>query len=138
MKRLSIVILSFLLLNAGAAWALENCFHLHDHLHHSDSLSTEPHGGDDSLFSNSTSPDRLDRDPHCSYLHSQSDTAIVLPATQVGLFAGGAALNESASLASIVQSETGDLGLRGAFKRFLSFPALRDLSHHLFFSVLRI
>jgi hypothetical protein len=138
MKRFSIIILSFLILNAGVAWALESCLNLHDHLHHSDSLSTEPHPGNDSVFSDSTSPDRLDWDIHCSYLHSQSDTAIVPPATQVGLFAGGAALNESASLASIAQSETGDLWLRGVFRQFLSFPALRDLSHHLFFSVLRI
>jgi hypothetical protein len=138
MKRFSIIILSFLILNAGVAWALESCLHLQDDLHHSGSLSTEPHPGDDSLFSDSNSLDRLDWDIHCSYLHSKSDTAIATPTTQAGLFAGGAALNESASLASIAQSETGDLWLRGVFRRFLSFPALRDLSHHLFFSVLRI
>jgi hypothetical protein len=138
MKRFCIIILSFLVINAGAAWALESCLHLHDHLHHSGSLTTERHHEDDSLFSDSTSPDRLDWDIHCSYLHSQSDTAIIPPATQVSLFAGGAALSESAALASIAQSETGDLWLRGVFRQFLSFPALRDLSHHLFFSVLRI
>ena len=138
MKRLSIIILSLLVLNAGAASALGSCLHLHDHFGHGDSLSTGPHAGDDSLFSDSNSSDRRDWDIHCSYLHSRSDTAIVPPTTQVGLFAGGAVLNESASLASAAQSEAGDLWLRSVFRRFLSFPSLRDLSHHLFFSVLRI
>lgn len=139
MKRLSIIILSLLVLNAGAASALGSCLHLHDHFDHGGSLGTEPHHqGGNSLFSDSNSPDRLDLDIHCSYLHPENDTAIVTPTTQVGLFAGGAALNESRSLASIAQNETGDLWLRGVFRRLLSFPALRDLSHHLFFSVLRI
>jgi hypothetical protein len=138
MKRLSIIILSFLLLNAGAAWALENCFHLHDHFDHGGSLSTGPHAGDDSLFRDSHSPDRLDSDPDCAYLHVKTDPVIGTTITQAGLFAGGDALNGLASLASVAQSETSDLWLRGVFRRFLSFPALRDLSHHLFFSVLRI
>jgi hypothetical protein len=132
MKRLSIILLSFLVLNAGVAWALESCLHLHDHFDHSGSMSTEPHRGDDLIFSDSHSPDRLDSDPACAYLHVKTDPVIGTPATQVGLFARGAALNESPSLASIAQSETGDLWLRGAFRRFLSFPALRGLSYHLF------
>jgi hypothetical protein len=111
--------------------------HLHDHFDHGDQLSAEPHAQHDSLFSDSNSSDRLDWDIQCSYLHFRSDTAIAPPATQVGLFAGGGALNES-PLASIAQSETEDLWLRSVFKRFLSFPDLRDLSRHLFFSVLRI
>ena len=138
MERLSIIILSLLVLNAGAVSALGSCLHLHDHFDHGDSLSTEPHHGDNWPVIDSNSPDRLDWDIHCSYLHSRSDTAVAPPATQVGLFAGGGALNESAWLASIARSEAGDLWLRSVFRRFLSFPALRDLSHHLFFSVLRI
>jgi len=135
MKHFRVVILSLFLLNAGAAWALNSCLHLHDHFHGGASLSTESHRGEN-LFDNSA--DRLDSDPHCAYLHFKIDPGICTTTTQAALFAVGAALNGSASMASVAQSETKDLWLRSVFRRFSSFLALRDLSHHLFFSVLQI
>jgi len=136
MKHFRVVILSLFLLNAGVAWALQSCLHLHDHFDHNGSLGTEPHRADDLLFSDSA--DRLDSDPHCAYLHFEIDPGISTTITQAGLFPGGAALIGSASLTSVAQSETKDLWLRSVFRRFSSFLALRGLSHHLFFSVLQI
>lgn len=134
MKRLSIIILSFLVLNAGVAWALESCLHLHAHLHQSDSSSIERHWADGLPFSDSDSEDRLDSDPHCIYFHLQLDPGISMPTTQAGLFAGGIALNGPA----LPESLAPNLWSTAVFRRVSSFPSLSGLSHYLFFSVLRI
>lgn len=138
MKRLGVLILCFFVLYAGVAWALERCLHPDDRFDHSASLSSGPHRGDHWSSSDFDSPDRLDAELPCPYLHYQIDPGINAPVNHAGLFAGGIAWNSSVSEESGVSSETKALLLSPVFRSFPSFFFANGPSLHLFFSVLRI
>ncbi|HXF75429.1 MAG TPA: hypothetical protein VNN13_05010 [Methylomirabilota bacterium] len=134
MKCFKIVVLSLFLLNAGVAWALDSCLHLRGHVHHNDGSHADSH--DAGALPVSDSAGHLGSDPRCAYVHFELDPGI--GTTQVASFAGSSALNRPASTAPVMQSENRDLWLAAVFRQFPAFLALRGLSHHLFFSVLRI
>lgn len=131
---LKIIVLSLFLLNAGVAWALDSCLHLRGHIHDNDASHADLHEAADLPLGGPSG--RLDSDPHCAYVHFELDPGI--GTTQALSFAGSAALNRPASMAPVMQGENGDMWLAAVFRQFPAFLASKGLSHHLFFSVLRI
>ncbi len=137
MKRFSAIILCFLLLYAGAAWAIEACLHPDGHhMHHAASVHDEPHHGEQLPSNDSGSSGPSLPTLHCPDLSFE----VGLPVLAFSLvpFPDQAPVGRSLVTGSELTDGTADLWLRGLFKRYLSFSFLSGLPLHLFLSVLRI
>ena len=135
MKRIWIIVLSFLLLYGGVAWAFEACLqgdHHSNHAtsgHHSD--SPIPVGHDDS------------RDPslpmiHCAPLSHQASPAVKAVSPEIPRSDKVVPLDIASLPSALSAVLSNDFWLEALFKRTVAFSLPIDLARHLFLSVLQI
>ena len=138
MKRFSVIILCFLVLYAGVAWALERCLHHDDHVVHGAALSSKPHLGDTQFADIFNSPDHSAARLHCLDLRYQIELTPETFPTQRREFLGSVSVQGSPYLALLRSSETRDFGLRTLFAHSSSSPLPSGLERHIFLSVFLI
>ena len=138
MKRFSVIILCFLVLYAGVAWALERCLHHDDHVVHGAALSSKPHLGDTQFADIFNSPDHSAARLHCLDLRYQIELTPETFPTQRMEFFGSVSVRGSPYLALLRSSETRDFGLRTLFANSSSSPLPSGLERHIFLSVFLI
>lgn len=138
MKRFSVIILCFLVLYAGVAWALERCLHHDDHVVHGAALSSKPHLGDTQFADIFDSPDHSAARLHCFDLRYQIDLTLETFPTQRMEFFRSVSVQGSPYLALLRSSEARDFGLRALFAHSSSSSLPSGLERHLFLSVFLI
>jgi hypothetical protein len=132
MKRFGIIVLSILVLYAGAAWALEKCL---DRESHADHLASENHHDDsDSSVGFSHASDDSFALIHCSSLANRIGPARTTATARLPRPI------EVASLVHIHSTALASIGPNGLvfLRKILTFSFHAGIPHHLFLSVLHI
>ena len=138
MKRFSAIILCFLVLYAGVAWALMACLDRVDHVDHHALTSSSPHRGGHLSSSAMESPDRPATRLHCPELPFEISPVILTSTTDRIPFVDSALLRDVSFLGMAAVGEPGHLWLRAPFGRVSSLSFLRGLSLHIVHSVFLI
>lgn len=134
MKRISLILLSLLLLYGSVAWALDLCLRHDDH---SPRTATENHRGLEALPEHSYPQESSVPVIHCTPVSQE-----VGPAAQV-IQAGFSRPDKEASFQTPLLPEALSPAVRDnlwlePFRKILTFSLPHDLSRHLFLSVLQI
>src|SRR5215470_1901303 len=126
MKRIKILLLSFVLINGGVAWAMTDCLAVHDH--HSALVAEE----------NADSHDSSEPVIHCPPINQQVGPGVQLGSVQISSSERQFKL-QSASFSGVVSPviET-TLWLEAPFETTRSPSSLANPARHLFLSVFRI
>ena len=135
MKRIWILILSFLLLYGGVAWAIEACLQDDRHIdhapsgHHSNLQVLESH--DDSR--NPSAPAI-----HCAPVSQPVGPAARVASPEIPRSNQSVALHADLLPGALSAAFEKDLWLEALFRRLITFSLPGDLARHLFLSVLQI
>jgi hypothetical protein len=131
MKRFGIIVLSILVLYAGAAWALEKCL---DRESHADHLASETHHDSASSVGHSDASDDSSALIHCSSVADRVGPLMTIAKTRRlrPIEAESPILIHPTAPVSIGPS--GPVSLR----KILTFSFHAGIPHHLFLSVLHI
>ena len=138
MKRFSVIILCFLVIYAGVAWALIACLDRADHVDHHAFTSSRPHRGGHLSSSAMESHDRPAARMHCPELPFEIGPVILTSTTDRIPLVDSALLRDVSFSGMAAVGETGHLWFKSPFRRFssLSFPSGSSL--HLVLSVFLI
>jgi hypothetical protein len=136
MKRIKILLLSFLLIHGGVAWAFDDC--LHSHHHSTDEILTHHHFDSGNQASHDDSQDPSVPVIHCvSPIHQVGPAALAASAT-LNRSSEGIQLQSSVLPQTIAPVFRNNLWLEALFKKIVTFSLPSDLARYLFLSVLRI
>jgi len=126
MKRIKILLLSFLLIHGGVAWAMSDCLGIHDH--HSALVSEQ----------DADSHDSSEPVIHCPPINQQVGPAVKLNSIQIPSSERQFKL-QSASFSGVVSPVLKTtLWLEAPFETTRSPSSLANPARHLFLSVFRI
>lgn len=131
MKRLGIIVLSFVLLYAGVAWALDECFALESHADH---LSSENHHDSNSTLAHADPSQDSSSVIHCPFLDKRLGLATNTPTVRLPRPANDPLFIPSDPIQPLSIGISKPLFLAD----ILSFSFHANVSHHLFLSVLHI
>ena len=138
MKRFSVIILCFLVLYSGVAWALMACLDRADHVDHHAFTSSRPHRGGHLSSSAMESHDRPAARMHCPELPFEIGPMILTSTIDPILLIDSALLKDVSFSGPATVGETGHLWLRAPFRGFSSLSFLRGLSLQILHSVFLI
>jgi hypothetical protein len=135
MKRVSIFVLSVVLLHGGVAWALESCLH-RDNRSQYEALEHQIDARDLSSQDNTTDPSV----PifHCTSSNEQVGPGVRVASAQLAPSSKGVPLQASLHLDVVEPASGNNLWLEALFKKIVTFSLPIDLARHLFLSVLQI